>query len=128
MKKITPEESIKDLKARKHSVSQSTAAAMLKRYKAVRTILSDAKKCWLLGDTIPDLPITATFNKKAIIALTKLPGFTGLRISPGINADNMLTFILSGIDANGEVISPGNEMGKPGGTVTDEGQINPPFA
>jgi hypothetical protein len=128
MKKITPEESMKDLKARKHSVSQSTAALMLKKFKSFRLKLARAKKNGWLDNTTPELPLSVTFNKKAIIALTKLPGFTGLRITPAINADNMLTFILSGIDANGEAITPDNEMGKPGGTVTDEGQINPPFA
>jgi hypothetical protein len=125
MKKPTVQESMKDLKARKHSISQSTAAKMVKKYKAYRTKLIKAKKA---GMNLPDYPLSVTFNKKAIVALTKLPGFTGLRITPAINADNMLTFILSGIDASGEVITPDNGMGKPGGTVTDEGQINPPFA
>jgi hypothetical protein len=128
MKKITPEESMKDLKARKHTTPVNTAAKMLKKYKAFRNKLVKARMNGWVDENTPDLPLAVTFNKKAIIALTKLPGFTGLRITPAINADNMLTFILSGIDANGEAITPDNEMGKPGGTVTDEGQINPPFA
>jgi hypothetical protein len=118
---------MKDLKARKHSTPVNTAAKMIKKFKAWRNKIAKRKREGFPSSE-PDLPLSVSFNKKAIIALTKLPGFTGLRITPAINADNMLTFILAGIDANGDVITLDNEMGKPGGTVTDEGQINPPFA
>jgi hypothetical protein len=127
MKKITPEESMKDLKGRKHSVSQSTAAKMIKKFKAFRKYVI-AEKESLGWDAAPDLPLYVTFNKKAITALMKEPGCVGLRITPAINSANMLTFILDPIDANREVISGGNDLGKPSGTTTDEGQWNPPYA
>jgi hypothetical protein len=129
MKKPTVQESMKDLKARKHSTPLSTAAKMIKKYKAFRkNVIAEKGSSECLPDNTPDLPLYITFNKKAITALMKEPGCVGLRITPAINSDNKLTFILDPIDANREVISGGNEIGKPGGTTTDEGQWNPPYA
>ena len=129
-KKINAAQAMDDLRTRKHHIEETKASGMLKKFKSFRTKLAGAIKN---GDPVPancpDLPIAVTYNKKAIQSLLKLPGFDGLRIFPAINADNAMTFVLVGIDENGNTI-PGSAVmskGTSSGTIVDEGQMSPPY-
>ena len=132
-KKISSEQAMQDLAARKHHVDQTTAAAMVKKYKSFRTKLASAKKNG--GDlpaNVPDLPTFITYNKKAIQNLLKKSDCAGLRIYPAINADNALTLVLVGVDEAGENILASTLLAKTAakgatGTTVDEGQMSPPY-
>ena len=134
-KKITPEQAMQDLAARKHHIDADTAATMVKKFKSFRTKMTSAKKnSGALPANVPDLPAFVTYNKKVIQKLLKDPACTGLRIYPAINASNSLTFVLVGVDESGEnildtaVSATANAMVKPaGGTTVDEGQTSPPY-
>jgi hypothetical protein len=130
-KKITSGEAILDLKKRKHDIDPSDATAIVKKYQSFRTKLIKAKEAGdIIPDKTPELPISVSYNKKAIQLLLKHPESQGIRIYPAIK-DGALTFVLVGIDANGENIGGSNLLAKGGsgtgsGTV-DEGQQCPPF-
>lgn len=133
-KKITAEQAMEDLSKRKHQVTQTTAASMVKKYKAFRTKLASASKNGTaIPATTPELPTFVTYNKKAIQGLLKKTGCAGIRIYPAINDANTLTFVLVAINEAGENIlddaaATGNALAKPaGGTVVDEGQTSPPY-
>ena len=136
-KKITTEQAMEDLAKRKHIVEESKASTMVKKYKTFRTRLATAKKNGSAPANTPDLPVSITYNKKAIQNLLKKTGCTGLRIYPAINEGNSLTFVLVGVDEYGENIINGGTAGSDaamvmksaagsGGTV-DEGQTSPPY-
>ncbi|CAN5596765.1 hypothetical protein BH10BAC3_BH10BAC3_32380 [soil metagenome] len=135
-KKITSEQAMQDLAARKHHVDQTTAAAMVKKFKGFRTKLASAKKNGgELPANAPDLPTFITYNKKAIQNLLKKPECAGLRIYPAINADNFLTLVLVGVDEAGENILDNTLLASSAKssaktvttTVVDEGQMSPPY-
>jgi hypothetical protein len=135
-KKISSEQAMQDLNARKHHVEQETASGMVKKFKSFRTKLATAKKNG--GDlpkNVPDLPIFITYNKKAIQKLLKDPECAGLRIYPAINAENFMTLVLVGVDEAGDNIlastilaSKAKSNSKTVTTLTvDEGQMSPPY-
>lgn len=131
-KKITAAEAMDDLKKRKHQVEKTDAAAMVKKYQGFRTKLASAKKNGgAVPPKTPDLPISVSYNKKAIQSLLKQPGCEGIRIFPAIK-DDAVTFVLVAINAAGENIteSATSGMAKTLSTTTttvDEGQMSPPY-
>jgi hypothetical protein len=128
-KKISAEQAMEDLKARKHHVDSDVASSMVKKFKTFRTRLQTAQKTeGAVPKNTPELPVAVTYNKKAIQSLLKQPGCEGIRIYPAINGDNAMTFVLIGVDASGENLS-GNVMAKDATSTktVDEGQMSPPY-
>lgn len=136
-KKITPDQAMQDLAARRHHVEENKAAAMVKKYKTFRTKLATAKKNeGPLPANVPDLPLFISYNKKTIQNLLKKPGCAGLRIYPAINEYNALTFVLVGVDEAGENMINGvnptdsqvvMKVASDSGGAVDEGQSSPPY-
>ena len=127
-KKVTGSQAMIDLAKRKHVVPTSTAKAMIKKFKAFRKELAYVKENdGGMLENIPDLPIALSFNKKTIAGLIKPTGCVGIRISFGINAEDVLSLILEGLDAEGNIITTASNSAKPGSGTVDEGQQSPPY-
>ena len=119
-----------ELKDQKHTIPKDDAEKMVKKYKQVR------KKLMALNEEeglkLPAFPISVTYNKAAMDGLVNLPGCVGIRVYPAVTKENELTFVLVGVDADGENIygTAGAKTAKQlttSGTVTDEGQMSPPY-
>ena len=138
VKTHTQADTLQDLKVRQHAINQTSAAAMVKKYKTLRNKVEKVKKGYkALPLAMPDLPLFLTFKKEAIAGLLEPANCVGLRMYPAINKQQMLTMVLVGVDEQGE-----NILGKGSGLagaktnnlatnstsgLLDEGQTCPPY-
>ena len=128
--KTAAKNAMAELKQQKHTIPKEDAEKMVKKYKQVRKKLNGLNE--EQDQKLPAFPISVTYNKDAIDGLINLPGCVGVRIYPAVTKDNALTFVLVGVDAEGEnIYGPGTAKNAKqiasSGTVTDEGQMSPPY-
>jgi hypothetical protein len=105
-KKNSLTQALQQLKEKNHQISRTKAVKMAKKYQKFR---KDLMKAVESGEPVPPnspaLSISYSFNAKSIKRLLKEPAAVGLRIYPGVDANNNVNMILVAFDAAGNNIN-----------------------
>jgi len=105
-KKASLSQALQQLKEKNHQISRTKAVKMVKKYQKFRKeYIKAVENGEPVSSTSPALSISYSFNAKSIKRLLKEPAAVGLRIYPGVDADNNVTMILVAFDEAGNNIN-----------------------